>query len=405
MKRCTVTLKPKEDLRIRWGHPWIYDNEIARVEGEPEPGAAVDILDARGLAVGSAFFNPASKIRCRLFSRQPRDADEAFFREAVGSALAWRRRFFDPETQSLRLIYGEADGLPGLVVDSFVEAKGRGRWLSAQFLSLGVEKHKAEILAALTAVFPFRGLIERSEAPVRAYEGLAPATGLLAGEAPGELLISENGLLFAIDLLEGQKTGWFLDQRANRAAAARFGFDASTGTGRRCLDLFSNAGGFGLALLGAGAAEVTCVDSSPLAMASVRGNAELNGMGDRTKTVEANAFDQLRAFERAHERFGLVVVDPPAFAKNRAAIEGAHRGYKDLNLRALKLLEPGGILVTCSCSYWFDRERFARTVEEAARDAGKRLRLVEERGQDLDHPVVSGYPESRYLKCLVLEAE
>jgi 23S rRNA (cytosine1962-C5)-methyltransferase len=405
MPRAKVILRPKEDLRIRWGHPWVYDNEIGRVEGEPEPGDAVDLIDNRGMPVGSAFFNPASKIRCRLFSRLCRDADEAFFREALAKALAWRARFFDPDAQSLRLAFGEADGLPGLIIDSFVDAGGRGRWLSAQFLSLGVERRKTEIVAALAAVFPSRGIVERSEAPVRAFEGLPPVSGLLAGEAPARLAITENGLTFGIDLLEGQKTGWFLDQRSNRAAAARFAFDSEKGAGRRCLDVFSNAGGFGLALAKAGASEVTFVDSSTLAIASVLENATRNGLESKVKVVEANAFDQLRAFERAQERYGLIVVDPPAFAKNRASIEGAQRGYKDLNLRALKLLEPGGILVTCSCSFWFDRERFARTLEEAARDAGKRLRLVEERTQDLDHPIVSGYQESRYLKCLIVEAE
>jgi 23S rRNA (cytosine1962-C5)-methyltransferase len=405
MERATIILKPKEDLRIRWGHPWIYDNEIARVEGEPEPGDSVTIHDARRLPVGSAFFNPASKIRCRLFSRQVREADEAFFREAIGRAHAWRRNFFDPEQQSLRLVFGEADGIPGLIVDSFVDSRGRGRWLSAQFLSLGVDKRKSEILAALAAVFPSKGVIERSEAPVRAYEGLPPIHGLLAGETPIGLRIAENNLEFAVDLIEGQKTGWFLDQRANRAAAARHALKPGGEEGRRCLDVFSNAGGFGLALAKSGATEVTCIDSSSVAIASVTDNAALNGLGEKMKVVEANAFDQLRVFERAHERFGLIVLDPPAFAKNRASIEGAARGYKDLNLRALKLLEPGGILVTCSCSHWFDREKFARTIDEAARDAGKRLRLVEERTQDLDHPIVSGYGESRYLKCLILEAE
>ncbi|MEI6386735.1 MAG: class I SAM-dependent rRNA methyltransferase [Spirochaetota bacterium] len=405
MSRATITLKPKEDLRIRWGHPWIYDNEIAKVEGQPAPGDAVDIVDARGIPVGSAFFNPASKIRCRLFSKKPREADEAFFREAITASLSWRRNFFDPEKQSLRLVFGEADGIPGLIVDSFVDASSGKRWLSAQFLALGVETRKAEILAALAAVFPSHGIIERSEAPVRAYEGLKPAVGLLAGEAPSGLVIAENGLEFAVDLLEGQKTGWFLDQRSNRPAAARHAIDPVTGKGRRVLDCFSNAGGFGLAAAKAGAISVSCVDSSAVAVASALSNAERNGLGDRVSAVDANAFDHLRNLERAHERFGLVILDPPAFAKNRASVEGAHRGYKDLNLRALKLLEPGGILVTCSCSFWFDRDLFSRTLEEAARDAGRRFRIVEERGQDHDHPIVSGYAECRYLKCLILAAE
>ncbi len=399
-----VRLKPKEDLRIRWGHPWIYDNEIHSIEGEVEAGASVEILDARGQSVGSAFFNPHSKIRCRLYSRRLVEADEGFFRESIRKALAWRRSFLDPECASARLVYGEADGIPGLIADSFVDVEGGGRWLSVQFLSLGVERRKAEILAAFAAEFPSKGIVERSDAPVRAFEGLEPAIGLLAGDQPGKLKIAENGLRFAIDLIEGQKTGWYLDQRSNRAAAARHAIDPTTGKGRRVLDCFSNAGGFGLAAARAGASQVECVDSSPVAVASIRANAETNGLSEGLTAVEANAFDRLRILDHDHERFGLVILDPPAFAKNKASVEGARRGYKDLNLRALKLLEPGGTLVTCSCSYWFDRELFARTVEEAARDAGRRLRLIEERTQDLDHPIVSGYPESRYLKCLILEA-
>ncbi|MBL8967546.1 MAG: class I SAM-dependent rRNA methyltransferase [Spirochaetaceae bacterium] len=406
MDRARIVLKPKEDLRLRAGHPWVYDNEIARVEGEPAAGGDVDIYDARLQPVGSAFWNPASKIRGRIYSRQPRPADEAFFVEAFGRALAWRRRFFDPETQSLRLVFGEADGVPGLIVDSFVGAAesaagaagAKGRWLSAQFLALGVETRKAEILAALAKVIPNDGVFERSDAPVRKYEGLPPATGLAAGAVPERIVIAENGLSFAADLAGGQKTGWFLDQRSNRAAAARFA------KGKRVLDAFCNAGGFGLAAAAAGAESVLAVDASADAVAAVLANAGRNGLADRVKAEEANAFDFLRGLERAKERFGLIVLDPPAFAKNRAAVEGAHRGYKDLNLRALKLLEPGGILVTCSCSHWFGPERFQAMLEEAARDAGRRLRLVEERTQDLDHPIVTGYGESRYLKCTIVEA-
>lgn len=424
MEQARLLLKPREDLRLRAGHPWVYDNEIARVEGDPKPGAEVEVLDARRQLVGVAFFNPASKIRARIYSRAPRNADRLFFVEAFSRALAWRRRFFDPERESIRLAFGEADGLPGLVVDSFVGAPEgttalvasgipnsaesaraahqtmrNGRWLSVQFLSLGVDLRKADILSALAEVFPSDGIIERSDAPVRAFEGLAPSTGVIAGEVPAMVWIEENGLFFAVDMAGGQKTGWFLDQRANRAAAARFA------SGKRMLDVFCNAGGFGLAGAAAGASTVLAVDSSADAIRAVTANATRNGLGDRVRTEEGNAFDILRRLERDRERFGLVVLDPPAFAKNRASIESARRGYKDLNLRALKILEPGGILVTCSCSYWFGRELFIPMLEEAARDSGRRLRFIEERTQDVDHPIVSGYGESRYLKCIVVEAE
>jgi 23S rRNA (cytosine1962-C5)-methyltransferase len=402
MERAKIVLRPREEDRIRAGHPWVYDNEIAKVEGVAEAGSEVEVLDSRRRMLGAAFYNPKSKIRARIYSRSPRAADEAFFAEALEAALAYRRRFFDPERQSLRLVFGEADGLPGLIVDSFVgtaeEGSRRGRWLSAQFLSLGVDARKAKILAALERVLPSDGIAERSDAPVRALEGLLPVSGTLSGEVPGGILIEENGLRFGVDILGGQKTGWFLDQRSNRAAAARYA------KGRRVLDAFCNAGGFGLACATAGASSVLAVDSSAEAVAAVSANAALNGLGSIVEAREANAFDLLHSLERAHEKFGLVVLDPPAFAKNRASVEGARRGYKELNLRALKLLDEGGILVTCSCSHWFGRELFARMLEEAAADSDRRIRLLEERTQDLDHPIVSGYGESRYLKCVIAEA-
>lgn len=406
MERARVFLRPLEDLRLRAGHPWVYDNEIARVEGEPAPGDEVLVLDARRLPVGTGFFNPASKIRVRLYSRAERPADRGFFLEAIGRAIAWRRSFFDPERQSQRIVFGEADGLPGLIIDSFVGLEPvPGRWLSAQFLSLGVARRKAEILAALAELFPSTGIMERSEAPVLRFEGLEPAVGVIAGTVPERVTIAENGLRFGVDLLAGQKTGWFLDQRSNRAAAARFAKDPETGAGRRVLDAFCNAGGFSLACLAAGAAELLAVDSSAPALAALAENAVLNSLADRVTTEEANAFDLLRKLERAEERFGLIILDPPAFAKNRASLEGAKRGYKDLNLRAMRLLEPGGMLVTCSCSHWFGREAFSAMLEDAAADAHRRLRIVEERGQDLDHPIVSGYGESRYLKCVIARTD
>ncbi len=405
MERARLILRPREETRIRAGHPWVYDNEIAGVEGNPPPGAEVEVLDSRRRSLGSAFFNPASKIRARIYSRIPRAADEAFFFETLNRALDWRRRFFDPERQSLRLIFGEADGLPGLIIDSFVgEAEGqgstavKGRWLSVQFLSLGVDAHKAVILKALARAFPADGIAERSDAPVRALEGLPSSVGVLAGAVPGSVVIEENGLRFGVDMLGGQKTGWFLDQRANRAAAARHA------KGRRVLDAFCNAGAFGLACAAAGASSVVAVDSSHDAITAVSANAARNGLASLVEVREANAFDLLHSLERDRQKFGLIVLDPPAFAKNRASIDGAKRGYKELNLRALKLLESGGVLVTCSCSHWFGNELFARMLEEAAEDSGRRTRIIEERTQDLDHPIVSGYGESRYLKCTIMEA-
>jgi 23S rRNA (cytosine1962-C5)-methyltransferase len=395
----TLSLAPREDLRIRAGHPWIYDNEIARTEGNPAPGDVVRVHDARSRLLGYGFFNPSSKIRIRLFSRHSEKADRAFFEESFRNALSWRTRFFDPSRQSLRLVFGEADSVPGLIVDLFAGSceAGQGRWLSCQFLSLGVEMRKAEIIEALESVFHPDGIVERSDAPVRRFEGLSPVNGVLRGTVPERMIMEENGARFAVDIAGGQKTGWFLDQRANRAATARHA------SGRNVLDAFCNQGGFGILCAKSGATGVTALDSSALALDAVRENAALNGVSDRITCIEANAFDQLRGFERDHARFDLVILDPPAFAKSRSTVEAAHRGYKEINVRAMRLLPKEGLLVTCSCSHWFDGPRFDAMLAEAAFDCGRRFRIVEERSQDLDHPVISGYGESRYLKCRILE--
>jgi len=405
----TIKLKPREEIRIRHGHPWIYDNEIALVEGNPEAGAEVSALDSRGKPLGFGFYNPVSKIRVRLYSRSSVKADKEFFVEAFRTALAWRARFFDTEKQSFRAVFGEADSVPGLIVDLFTGISGGdastdgsepglpGRWLSTQFLSLGVERRKTEIIAALQEVFSPDGIAERSDAPVRALEGLAPSSGVIAGSVPQSIIMDENGAKFSIDIAGGQKTGWFLDQRANRAAAARFA------AGKTVLDVFCNQGGFGILCALSGAKSVTAVDSSTGALAAASLNARLNGVASTFATVEANAFDHLRALEKSGSKFDLVILDPPAFAKSRSAVEAAYRGYKEINVRAMRLLSHGGILVTCSCSHWFDENLFDSMLADAAFDCGRRFRVVEDRAQDLDHPIISGYGESRYLKCRILE--
>jgi len=415
MERARIVLKPHEDIRIRGGHPWIYDNEIASVTGNPAPADEVEVLDAHGRSLGCAFFNPASKIRARIYSRTPRSADAAFFEEAIGRALEWRRRSFRDAEQSLRMVFAEADGIPGLIVDSFVghpeqgeserphDAKeASGRWLSVQFLSLGVESRKTAILEALQRLLPASGIVERSDAPVRALEGLPASVAVLEGSVPERIVIRENGLHFEVDLVAGQKTGWYLDQRSNRKAAAGL-LGARRVQNARVLDAFSNAGGFGLGCAAAGASEVLAIDSSAEAIAALSRNAKRNGLVDRIRCIEANVFDQLRILERAHEHFDLLVLDPPPFARNRASLKAAYRGYKELNLRALRLANEGAQLVTCSCSHWFGHDLLINVLEEASRDSGRLLRIVEERGQDLDHPVVVGYPESRYLTCIVAE--
>lgn len=400
--KALAVLRPREELRILRGHPWVYDNEIARVEGDPAPGQAIAVESARGRSLGSGFFNPASKLRIRLYSRARREADGEFLLEALSAALAYRRRFYDPDTQSLRIAFGEADGLPGLIVDSYAvrsPSGAYGKHLCVQMLSLGMEARREAVVEALRTLLSPESIMERSDAPVRALEGLAPRTGQLLGETPREAVIEENGLRFAVDLAGGQKTGWFLDQRENRAAAARWA------RGRTVLDAFSHLGGFACACAAAGAGRVTAIDISSEAARGIAANAGLNGLSDRITALEGNAFDFLRDREREGERFGLVILDPPAFAKNRASIEGAYRGYKEINLRAMRLLEPGGTLVTCSCSRWFSPARFYETIEDAAGDSGRRMRFLEKRGQALDHPVLAGYEESEYLKCAILAAD
>ncbi len=426
-----IILKPGEDERIKAGHPWVYDNEIASVvadAGGLEAGGVADVESSRKEYLGRAFVNPNSKIRARLFSSSKEGVDKGFFKRRLREAIDRRRFGYDLDSESARIAFAEADFLPGLVVDRFVgwpladagdspsfdalkDRLGPPRsWLSVQLLTYGMDLRRDEIVAALEETLAYAdpvtgatlglpsGIIERDEAHVRELEGLPLRTGLLAGDCPeAGILIFENGLPFAVDLLGGQKTGHFLDQKGNRAAAAAYA------RGRRVMDACCHTGGFGIHAARGGAEAVVCVDASAHALEAVGRNAVLNGVSARVSAVEANVFDLLRAYERAKERFGLIVLDPPAFAKSRSALEGALRGYKEINLRAMNLLEKGGILVTCSCSHAMDEVRFKAMVAAAARDAKRRLRLLEFRYQAGDHPILVGYDESLYLKCGIYE--
>ena len=403
-QRPELRLRPREEDRLLRGHPWIYDNEIADVSGSPGPGDEVGVKTSRGRFLGSAIWSPASKIRARRYSWKDEPFDAAFIEARLADALVRRSRWKDPAADSMRAVFAEADGLPGLVVDRFVGEDGEGRrgsWLSAQFLSRGIEARREAVLSALAKALAPDGIMERSDSPVRALEGLEPRSGVVAGSVPERLTILENGLRFGVSLGTGQKTGWFLDQQENRAATAAWA------RGRRVLDVFCNAGGFALCAAAAGAESVLAVDASADAVRAVGENAGLNGLGDRVKAVEANAFDFLRDADAcgADGSYGLVVLDPPAFAKNKASLDGAVRGYKEINLRAMKLLAGGGVLATYSCSFWLSRDRFLAALEDAATDAGVTLRYLEERGQAHDHPVVSGYAESRYLKGFIVAVE
>lgn len=387
---AVVQLARGRHKRVQDGHPWIFQGEVEEVRGEFVPGDVVTVVDYRGRFLGKGYINPASQIIVRMLTNRDEPVDRDFFRRRVERAWAYRQRLL-PDVEACRIVFGEADFLPGLIVDKF------GDVLVVQTLALGIDRWLPDIVDILDDLLHPRGIYERNDVPVRRLEGLEDRTGYLRGEFDPRLTIVENGLEIAVDVATGQKTGYFLDQRENRRAVRPYA------AGGRVLDCFCNVGGFALNAAAGGAREVVAVDSSEEALAAARLNAERNGLSDKIRFLAGNAFDILRQMEANQERFDLIVLDPPAFAKNRAALEGAVRGYKEINLRALRMLPEGGFLVTCSCSYHMTPDIFKAVVADAARDSRRRLRLVEERAQAVDHPIVVGYDESHYLKCLIYE--
>jgi len=384
-----VFLKRGEEARILKGHPWIFDNEIEKVEGNPDVGEAVSVFSHTRRFIGSGFFNPNSRIRIRVYSREDEKPDRDFFQRRISDALSYRRSVLKRE--SYRLIFGEADLLPGLIVDKF------GDYLVLQTLAAGVDRCKELIADALMDALKPRGIYERNDVQVRELEGLPLLTGNLRGSCPTETEIEENGVRFIVDIASGQKTGHFLDQTENHAAIAPIVAD------KRVLDAFCHTGGFGLHAAHYGAAEVVSVDISLKAIQYLTRNAELNGLSASVKPQVANVFDLLRGLEAKGERFDTIILDPPAFCKSRSMVKSASRGYKEINLRAMKLLTPGGFLVTCSCSYHILPRLFMDIIADAAADGRRSVRIVEIRGQAKDHPILSGYEESQYLKCLILQ--
>jgi 23S rRNA (cytosine1962-C5)-methyltransferase len=385
-----VILRRGRDTRVRAGHLWIYAGEIERVAGSPVPGAVVDVVDARGRFLGRGYHNPASSIAVRLMTRRRDEAvDAALLRRRIAAAIAWRRRFLPPG-ETCRLVFSEGDGLPGLTVDRY------GSCLVVQIGTLGMERMRAGIVEALADALHPRGIYEKSDMPARVHEGLPPVTGVLHGVVPDEVEVTLDGLRFAVSLKEGQKTGLFLDHRANRQTLQ------SWAAGRRMLDVFCHSGGFALYGLAAGASEAVGLEIAADAVAAARRNATLNGLDARFRLVEGNAFDLLREMERGGERFDLIVLDPPAFTKSARAADAARRGYKEINLRALRLAAPGGLLMTASCSYHIGPEEFLDIVRDAAADVGRPVTLLSLAGQSADHPVNLNVPETRYLKCALL---
>lgn len=380
-------VSPKGARRWANGHPWIYRSDVLE-RPESEPGA-VRVLDAARRPLGWALWSPRSEISLRLLDSDP-DAmiDDAWWHRRLARAIE-RRAPLAEETNAYRLVHGEADGTPSLVCDRY------DRWLVVQLLSAGLERFRPSIVRALRELAAPEGILARNDVPVRSREGLARETVLLDGDVPREIEVREHGVRYLAAPWEGQKTGAFLDQRENRAlvgASAR----------GRALDCFSYHGSFALHLARR-AEQVTALDSSAAALARARENAERNAL-DNITFVEANAFDFLRAEEHAGARYETIVLDPPAFAKTRPALPGAIRGYKEINLRAMRLLSPGGLLFTASCSYHLTKPLFLEMLESAAADSGRRIALRAFRGQPLDHPEVLTIPESGYIKGALVEA-
>ena len=383
-----IYLRRGREQRVLGGHPWVFRSDIEREDGAAD-GLPVRVLTAAGRFLAMVVYNPRSQISLRILSRRDEPIDGAFIRGRVRRALDYRRRFAD--LNSCRLIFAESDGLPAVIADKF------GDVIVVQILCLGMERFKADIVDALAQELSPRGVYERNNVPVRELEGLTQQTGLLFGEVPDRVEMQENGVRFLVDVKEGQKTGFFLDQKENRAAIAPFV------SGMRVLDCFTHTGSFALHAARYGAAEVTGVDISEHACACALENARLNGVEDRVRFECANAFDFLRAQQTAKAQYDVVILDPPAFTKTRSAVEGALRGYKEINLRGMKLTRDGGFFVTCSCSQHVTPDLFRGMLMDAQKDAHVQLRQIEWRTQGRDHPILLASPETQYLKCGIFQ--
>ena len=395
MSFAVVTLKKGEGRTVKAGGAWIYDNEIASIMGDFADGDLVLVHDFDGYPMGRGFINRNSRIRIRMMTRNiHQEVDEEFLRIRVKNAWEYRKRTV--ETDSCRVIFGEADFLPGLVVDKFSDV------LVVQSLALGIDRMKETIVRLLKEVMEedgirIRGVYERSDAKVRTQEGMERIKGFIGDPFDTLVEIQENGVKYQVDVKDGQKTGFFLDQKYNRRAIHRLC------PGAKVLDCFTHTGSFALNAGIAGASQVLGVDSSELGIERARANAELNGLSDRVSFVCEDVFELLPRLEREGEKFDLVILDPPAFAKSRSSIKNAVKGYREINLRGMKLVKDGGYLATCSCSHFMDYELFTKTIGQAAANVHKRLRQVEFRTQAPDHPILWGAGDSYYLKFYIFQ--
>ena len=395
MSETIVTLKKGEGRTLKAGGMWVFDNEIESIIGRFENGSIVTVHDFDGYPMGRGFINQNSRIRIRLMTRNVhQEIDHEFLRERVKTAWEYRKKTVD--TGSCRVIFGEADFLPGLVIDKFSDA------LVVESLALGIDRFKLEIVDLLKEELrkdgiEIRGVYERSDAKVRLNEGMERIKGFLSEEFDTNVQIEENGVKYLVDVKDGQKTGFFLDQKYNRLAIQKLCKDA------RVLDCFTHTGSFALNAAVAGAREVTGVDASELAVAQAVNNAELNGVQDRAKFICRDVFELLPELEKQGEKYDVVILDPPAFTKSRNSVKNAIKGYREINLRGMKLVKDGGFLATCSCSHFMTYELFTETIGQAARNVHKRLRQVEFRTQAPDHPILWAADESYYLKFYIFQ--
>ena len=396
MPNAVVTLKKGAGRPLKEGGPWIYDNEIESIMGSFTDGDIVLVHDFDGYPLGRGFINRNSKLTVRMMTRnRDTEVDESFIRMRVKNAWEYRKKVMD-DISSCRVIFGEADFLPGLVVDKFADV------LVVESLALGIDRFKVMIVDILKELMEadgihIRGVYERSDAKVREQEGMERYKGFIGAPFDTKVEIVENGVHYYVDVKDGQKTGFFLDQKYNRRAAAKLC------KGARVLDCFTHTGSFALNAGMAGAEHVTGVDASELGVAQARENAALNGLEDRVEFICEDVFDLLPRLEKQGEKFDVVILDPPAFTKSRSSIKKAVKGYREINLRGMKLVKDGGYLATCSCSHFMDYELFTQTIGQAARNVHKRLRQVEFRTQSPDHPILWGAGDSYYLKFYIFQ--
>jgi 23S rRNA (cytosine1962-C5)-methyltransferase len=382
----TVRVNRKGASRVASGHPWIFSSDVLD-RGHAAGGEAVVVTDPSGAAIGTAHYSDSSQISLRLLAERVQTIDLAFYLRRIAAAEAHRKRVV-AESEAYRLVHGEGDQLPGLVIDRY------GDYFAIQTLDQGMDRAKTDIVSCLEQLFAPKGIAERNAAAVRKLEALPLQSGVVSGDVPETIAVRMNGLELHTDLLHGQKTGIFLDQRENYIAAARYGRG-------RALDCFTSTGGFALHLA-TSCTSVEAVDRSEASLRVARMNCEANGIGN-VELREADVFELLAGYATAHKRFDIVVLDPPAFAKSRQSLDAAIRGYGEINRRALELLGSGGILVTCSCSHHLSEAALLQIVATASLDTGRKLRVLERRMQAQDHPVLLTVPETLYLKCLILE--